>query len=359
MPEVEVHRRLVKSPPELWAELSDVEGLARHLGEFGEIRITRTDPETTVAWEGERARGTVEIEPSGWGTKVTLTAEPVGGKAAATPQAKPDPAPAAEPVAKDDPPAIAKPVPEPSATPDPVPIAKPIATPDPEPIAKQDPKPVAKPEPVAEEPVARPDPEPTPAASEPPARPAPVPTPVAVPPKKVGFFARLFRRRKHTPPISWERDPVPAPIAEEKPRAEPMPEPAAEPMSEPAAEPMPEPAAEPTPEPAADPTPEPAAEAKLEPSVEPERVAAAGETPAPRSTFEAEGGRDPKWVVNPDPERHVKREPIVESKAKPEPAVQADVPEVEPIVTDERAIAVLTAALDALGSAHHRPFSRG
>jgi hypothetical protein len=62
------------SPPELWAELSDVESLARHLGEFGEIRITRLDPETTVAWEGDRARGTVRLEPSGWGTKVTITA---------------------------------------------------------------------------------------------------------------------------------------------------------------------------------------------------------------------------------------------------------------------------------------------
>jgi hypothetical protein len=49
--------------------------LARHIGEFGEIRITRLQPETTVAWEGEHASGTVEIEPSGWGTKVTLTAE--------------------------------------------------------------------------------------------------------------------------------------------------------------------------------------------------------------------------------------------------------------------------------------------
>src|SRR5215208_8462851 len=77
MPEVEAHRRLVKSPPELWAELSDVEALARHLGEFGEIRITRTDPETTVAWEGEHARGTVSIESSGWGTKVSLTAEAI------------------------------------------------------------------------------------------------------------------------------------------------------------------------------------------------------------------------------------------------------------------------------------------
>src|SRR3712207_8062279 len=68
-------RTLVKSPPELWAELSDPAALGRHLGEFGEIRITRLEPEDTVAWEGDRARGTVRLEPSGWGTRVTLTAE--------------------------------------------------------------------------------------------------------------------------------------------------------------------------------------------------------------------------------------------------------------------------------------------
>jgi hypothetical protein len=71
----EATRTLVKSPPELWAECSDAASLARHLGEFGEIEITRLEPETAVAWEGERASGTVRIEPSGWGTRVTLTAE--------------------------------------------------------------------------------------------------------------------------------------------------------------------------------------------------------------------------------------------------------------------------------------------
>ncbi len=71
-----VQRTLVKSPPELWADLSNPETLARRLGEFGEIRITHLVPERTVAWEGERASGTVEIEPSGWGTKVRLTARP-------------------------------------------------------------------------------------------------------------------------------------------------------------------------------------------------------------------------------------------------------------------------------------------
>src|SRR3954466_3497434 len=74
MDDPRAQRTLVKSPPELWAEVSDVEALARHLGAFGEIRITRLEPETTVAWEGDRARGTVELEPSGWGTRVTLTA---------------------------------------------------------------------------------------------------------------------------------------------------------------------------------------------------------------------------------------------------------------------------------------------
>ncbi len=74
MSEVKARRTLVKSPPELWAELSDPATLARHLGQFGEIRITRTEPESRVTWEGDRASGTVEINASGWGTRVTLTA---------------------------------------------------------------------------------------------------------------------------------------------------------------------------------------------------------------------------------------------------------------------------------------------
>jgi hypothetical protein len=73
MPTAEAQRTLVKSPPELWSELSDPESLARHLGDVGEIRIARLEAETSVAWEGESASGTVELKPSGWGTKVTLT----------------------------------------------------------------------------------------------------------------------------------------------------------------------------------------------------------------------------------------------------------------------------------------------
>lgn len=85
-------RTLVKSPPELWAELSDAVSLAKHLGEFGEIRITRADHETLVAWEGERASGTVSLEPAGWGTRVTLTATAVAAEPAASDEAiEPEP----------------------------------------------------------------------------------------------------------------------------------------------------------------------------------------------------------------------------------------------------------------------------
>lgn len=85
MPSLEAKRTLVKSPPEIWAEVSDAGALARHLGEFGEIRITRTQPESLVEWEGEKASGCVRLEPSGWGTKVTLTAD------AAEPEPAPEP----------------------------------------------------------------------------------------------------------------------------------------------------------------------------------------------------------------------------------------------------------------------------
>lgn len=97
MTEHQASRTLLKSPPELWAECSDAQSLARHLDDFGEIRITRLEPEQAVAWEGERVSGTVRLEPSGWGTKVTLTASAVrsgpspgpSGPAKATPPAEP------------------------------------------------------------------------------------------------------------------------------------------------------------------------------------------------------------------------------------------------------------------------------
>jgi hypothetical protein len=149
------HRRLVKSPPELWAEVSSEDTLGRHLSEFGDIRITRVEPETTVAWEGDRASGTVELAPAGWGTKVVLTATPV--------------------------------------TPEPV---APVVAVEPEP----------EPEPAPE-----PEPEPAPVLV------APVPVAAAPAPRR-GFFARLFRRNAPAaeipapgPPIHDPSPPVPAP----------------------------------------------------------------------------------------------------------------------------------------------------
>ncbi len=71
---VRASRTLVKSVPELWAELSDPVALARHLEPFGDVRPVDCDGESLVAWEGEHARGRVVLEPSGWGTRVTLEA---------------------------------------------------------------------------------------------------------------------------------------------------------------------------------------------------------------------------------------------------------------------------------------------
>ena len=89
MSDLTASRTLVKSPPELWSELSEVETLARHLGELGEIKITRVEPEHTVAWEGEGTKGTVSLEPSGWGTTVTFTAA-VAEAEAPEPDPEPD-----------------------------------------------------------------------------------------------------------------------------------------------------------------------------------------------------------------------------------------------------------------------------
>jgi hypothetical protein len=159
MDEPRAQRTLVKSPPELWAEVSDVEALAGHLGAFGEIRITRLEPETTVAWEGDRARGTVELEPSGWGTKVTLTALIEGER-----EDEPEPAAAPEPVARVEPEVAPEPEPEVAPAPEPEPEperraglfarlfgrrAKPPAAQAPEPEPEPEPEPAPEPAPAA------------------------------------------------------------------------------------------------------------------------------------------------------------------------------------------------------------------
>jgi hypothetical protein len=109
----EVQRTLVKSPPELWAELSDPAALARHLGELGEIRITRIEPEQTVEWEAADTTGKVTLTPSGWGTKVTLTA----ARELSAPEPPPEPEPAIEVEPEPEPEPIVAEEPEPEPHP--------------------------------------------------------------------------------------------------------------------------------------------------------------------------------------------------------------------------------------------------
>src|SRR3954451_1175481 len=71
MPRFEVSRTLVKSPPELWAEL----GPDCLESALGTVSVKETDPERELSFQGDGVHGTATLEPAGWGTKVTLTAE--------------------------------------------------------------------------------------------------------------------------------------------------------------------------------------------------------------------------------------------------------------------------------------------
>ena len=243
-------RRLVKSPPELWAEVSSEEALGRHLAPFGEIRITRVEPETTVAWEGERASGTVELEPAGWGTKVILTARP----------AEPEAASRSQPESRSEPEEASRSQPQP----------QPASRAQPQPESRAQPQPASRAQPES-----RPEPAPEPQAIRAAPQNPPVTPPAPQQPRR-GFFARLFRRHPpkpvHAPapaapdcsetapgpePTPPEPDPAPTlhpPASAPVPvAAEPMPQAPAEPVPV-AAKPMPQAPAEPVPV-AAEPTP--------------------------------------------------------------------------------------------------------
>jgi hypothetical protein len=181
MTELTATRTLVKSPPELWAECSDAASLARHLGQFGEIRITRLEPETAVAWEGEHASGTVRLEPSGWGTRVVLTAQPAEAVGETAEPAPREPAPPDEPAAlgetetdTDTEPTLTPPVRRPGpfarlmrwlkGPAEPASVSEPV---EPEPVEQPVPVEAASAEPIQEEPAAvePPAPEEAPAAA--------------------------------------------------------------------------------------------------------------------------------------------------------------------------------------------------
>jgi hypothetical protein len=237
MPELTAKRTLVKSPPELWEELSEVERLARHLGAFGEIKISKLDPEHTVAWEGEHASGTVSIEPSGWGTRVTLTAELATAPDEARAEAAPEPEAARAEVA----PEADDPQPDAAAGPEAPAGAEAPAAPEPEPAA--------------------PEPKPAVEAPEPQPIPAPPPAPARPSSRWRTFWARFFSGwlvadERLNPPAADER--LNPPAAEDRlpPHAPqgPLPEPVdiAPPEDPPPAEP-PAPAAEEDPPTAIDP----------------------------------------------------------------------------------------------------------
>ncbi len=71
MPNLEVSRTLVKSPPELWPDLSG----GRLAEAVGGAEVAVIESERSVRWEAHGVRGTASLEPSGWGTKVTLRAQ--------------------------------------------------------------------------------------------------------------------------------------------------------------------------------------------------------------------------------------------------------------------------------------------
>jgi hypothetical protein len=324
---VQARRTLVKSAPELWAELSDAEALGRRLEPLGEIRITRLEPQTTVAWEGERARGTVTIEPTGLGTRVTLVAE----------SSQPEPAPAQPPS-----PAAAEPPSPPEPEPErrfaeprerPPDVAPTYALPSWPSAAEPEVEPKPEPEPEAEaEAELQPEdapPEPLTAAAlghgfeVPPAEPPP-----SRPTGPWSLIQRLTRRRR------WDAGPqVPEgaePVASEPPAAEHAPDPPLDPTPDRSPEP---PAAPPPAEP-----PEPAAEA-----AEP-RLAPVTHPPGPVEELDPV---DEPTVVD---QRSVFDEP-----AREDDEAEADVPGLDAEELD----GLLAGVLEDLGAAHHRPFSRG
>jgi hypothetical protein len=74
---VELARTLVKSPPELWDELAAEPGLRRWLGE---VVVSSAQPPHRLEWDSDIAKGVIELEASGWGTKVRAVAETADGK---------------------------------------------------------------------------------------------------------------------------------------------------------------------------------------------------------------------------------------------------------------------------------------
>jgi hypothetical protein len=290
----EVQRTLVKSPPELWAELSDPTALARHLGELGEIRIVRSEPESTIEWAAENTTGIVSIKPSGWGTKVTLsvTREVPAASAPETPPATEAPEP--------EPAAIVGATAEAVTARDPESMPPAATALEQEPITEAPPEPESMPE-AAGVPGAQIEAE---AAPEPESQLEP----------RRGFFARLFgRRRKAEPPASYEQEPTVEPHDAFAAVRQVL-----------------------APETFAAEHPFVAAPEVMRPTPEPTRS-----EPEPTATEPALTASGPTPDTGPEHADDISAELLAAEEAG-----------------TEEVTAVLTAVLDRLGAAHHRPFSR-
>lgn len=350
----EAQRTLVKSPPELWAEISDPESLARHLGEFGEIRITRIQPEQKVEWEGDRASGTVVIKPSGWGTKVklTVTREPaIDADDAAAPDDGDRPGTV-----------LAAPAPPTGSAPKIAPEIKPAidgtaeteretaAESAPEAAAAAEPEPAGEQSPPGVEfdlssaPDAAVIAAPTSAVDaeievEPQPEPAEQARHVSEPVARRGFFARLFARRRSAVP---EPPAVPTPEVERDDAHEPL---SREPVAEKPVAEKPESGEVIAEEPVAE---EPIADEMPAADLSAEKLTA-DEPTADASTADEPTGEEPAAIES------ARLEPAADDEPPRDLAGELAAAEE---VTAEQVQSVLTGVLDRLGAAHHRPFSR-
>jgi hypothetical protein len=72
---IELERTLVKSPPEVWEELSSEPGLGRWLDE---VEVRESHAPNRIEWAARGVSGMIELEPSGWGTRVRAQAQTGG-----------------------------------------------------------------------------------------------------------------------------------------------------------------------------------------------------------------------------------------------------------------------------------------
>ena len=75
MAPVELERTLVKSPPELWTEIGSEEALRRWLGD---VTVHSAEAPGRLEWDRSDSAGVIELEASGWGTRVRAVAKAKG-----------------------------------------------------------------------------------------------------------------------------------------------------------------------------------------------------------------------------------------------------------------------------------------